>query len=386
MAEDMQKQGLMVKIDPDYTHKVATCYKCGTILEPRILPQWFLKMTSKPSLRDLAVKAVRKGEIKFIPSRMEKIFMHWMKNLRDWNISRQIVWGIRIPAWYCQEMKNCIIVSKTQPKKCPHCQSTKIVQDSDVFDTWFSSGQWPFATLMTTKKGDFKKFYPTNVMETGHDILFFWVARMIMLGLYRTGKIPFHTVYLHGMVRDKDRQKMSKSKGNVIDPLGVAELYGTDAVRMALIVGNTAGNDIIISEEKIRGYRNFANKIWNATRFVLQQNASEKRKVKDAKQKRRDKTEISKLKKLVKETTKDIENFRFHHAANRLYHFFWHYFADKIIEDYKKGLVSRKVLLRFHQTLIKLLHPFMPFATEEIYQMLKLKNKKKCLMVEQWPR
>jgi valyl-tRNA synthetase len=394
MAEEMQKEGLMEKIDPDYIHKVAVCYKCGTILEPRILPQWFISMTAKPcaqnqkskiknqrfgkSLRDLAVEAVKSGKIKIIPKRYEKVFFHWMKNLRDWNISRQIVWGIQIPAWF----RGNEITVGSKPK------GKNWVQDKDVFDTWFSSGQWPFATLMATKPGkdDFKKFYPTDVMETGYDILFFWVARMIMLGLYKTGKIPFKTVYLHGMVRDKDRQKMSKSKGNVIDPLGVAEIYGTDAVRMALVVGNTAGNDIIISEEKIRGYRNFANKIWNATRFVLQQNSDKKRQVKNLRQRKRDKTEISKLKKLVKETTKDLENFRFHHSASRLYHFFWHYYADKIIEDYKKGLVSKKVLVKFHETLIKLLHPFMPFITEEIYQKLPFKKKSKCLMIERWPK
>ena len=258
--------------------------------------QWFVKMTESPksssqtskvkgqmstkSLRDLAVDAVKSKKIKFIPARFEKVFMHWMKNLRDWNISRQIVWGIQIPAWYhepkciprpghendiskCEEM----IISTSEPK-CKYCDA-KFIQETDVFDTWFSSGQWPYATLMTTKPNDFKTYYPTDVMETGWDILFFWVARMIMFGLYRTGKIPFKDVYLHGLVRDKERQKMSKSKNNVINPLEVADIYGTDAVRMALIIGSTAGNDPIISEDKIRGYRNFATKIWNASRFVL---------------------------------------------------------------------------------------------------------------------
>src|SRR3989344_312718 len=249
IEEDMIKKGLLdsSKTNHHYKHNVATCYKCGTVIEPLILDnQWFVKMTEKPrtgerSLRDAAVQAVKSGQIKFIPKRFEKIFFHWMKNIKDWNISRQIVWGIKIPD-----------------------EST-----TDVFDTWFSSGQWPFASLQTAKSGDFKEFYPTSVMETGHDILFFWVARMIMLGLYVTGKVPFKHVYLHGLVRDKDRQKMSKSKGNVIDPLGVAELYGADALRMALVFGNTAGTDTVISEDKIRGYQHFANKIWNAARFVL---------------------------------------------------------------------------------------------------------------------
>lgn len=230
-------------------------------------------------------------------------------------------------------------------------------------------------------------------METGYDILFFWVARMIMLGLYRTGKVPFRTVYLHGLVRDKDRQKMSKSKGNVIDPLGVAELYGTDAVRMALTVGNLPGNDIIISEEKIKGYRNFANKIWNASRFVLMHSA----KTKDERRKTKvrftveDKKMLKKLNELVKQTTKDLESYRFHHAADRLYHFFWHYYADKVIEKMKPKLNSpeqketaKALLLEFHTTLLKLLHPFMPFITEEIWQRLPQKNKK-MLIVENWP-
>ncbi|MHB9019769.1 MAG: valine--tRNA ligase [Minisyncoccota bacterium] len=271
----------LVKEPEDYKHQVSVCYKCNTAIEPRIMMQWFVKMTEKPikgkkSLRDLAVDAVKSKKIKFIPARFEKIFMHWMKNLHDWNISRQIVWGIQIPAWYCQDMtsetckkNNGVIVSTKNPEKCPHCNSNNLKQETDVFDTWFSSGQWPYATLMTTKPNDFKKYYPTDVMETGWDILFFWVTRMIMFGLYRTGKIPFKDVYLHGLIRDKDRQKMSKSKGNVINPLEMAETYGTDAVRMALIIGSTAGNDPIISEDKIRGYRNFATKIWNASRFVL---------------------------------------------------------------------------------------------------------------------
>ena len=513
IAQDMQKEGLMAKIDNDYTHTVATCYKCGTILEPRILPQWFISMTKPPakgkkSLRDLGVETVKKGEVKFIPQRMEKIYMHWMKNLRDWNISRQIVWGIRIPAWYCRPKtfekimgfytgvvpevakgktktyrirdhqfkqgdivgfensqtkeifgqakiikiekiplsqinlkdpghyktyesheelieaikkhqpqkevnentevivysyefskldkkdSGCgnVIVSTKTPEKCPRCGSKNLEQDSDVFDTWFSSGQWPFAALGYTDSKDFKTFYPTDVMETGWDILFFWVARMVMLGKYRTGKAPFKTVYLHGLVRDKDRQKMSKSKGNVIDPLGVADLYGTDALRMALVIGNTAGNDIIISEEKVKGYRNFANKIWNATRFVLMniKEAPLKKITYTADQKKA----LKKLDEITQKTSKDLDELKFHHAAESLYHFFWHYYADKIIEEAKKDLgcgdknkaeSAKALLLKFHSTLLKLLHPFMPHITEKIWELVPRENPK-MLIIEEWPK
>ena len=373
IAQDMAEKGLLdaAKTEHHYKHNVAVCYKCGSLIEPLLFDnQWFIKMTEKPktgkfSLRDLAVRAVKKKNVKFIPQRFEKIFFHWMKTLRDWNISRQIVWGIKIPE-----------------------------KDTDeVFDTWFSSGQWPFATLMTTKKGDFHKFYPTDVMETGWDILFFWVARMIILGLYVTKKVPFSYVYLHGLVRDKDRQKMSKSKGNAIDPLGVIDIYGTDALRMALVVGNTPGNDPIIYEEKIRGYRNFANKIWNASRFVLTnlKGFNPKKKFKFS---QKDKKILQDLEKFTKEITQLMESFKFYKAADKLYHYFWHTFADKIIEEQKPRLnshhkkeiiTSQYLLLEVLKTNLKLLHPFMPFITEEIYQKLPMKNKKKCLMIEGWP-
>ena len=372
IAQDMADKGLLdpAKTDHGYKHNVAVCYKCGSLIEPMILKnQWFIKMTIPPksgklSLRDLGVDAVKKGKIKFIPKRFEKVFFHWMKNLRDWNISRQIPWGIKIP-------------EKENP---------------DVFDTWFSSGQWPFAALMTNKTGDFKKFYPTNVMETAWDILFFWVARMIMLGIYVTGQVPFKYVYLHGLVRDKERQKMSKSKGNVIDPLGVIDLYGTDALRMALTVGNTPGNDPVIYEEKIRGYRNFSTKIWNASRFVLM-NMDGYKQGSRPKLDKSDKKILKDLSGLTKEISILIENFRFYRAAEKLYHYFWHTFADKIIEGQKKRLkgkskkrqASQYVLLEVLRTSLKLLHPFMPFITEEIYQKLPIKNKK-LLIVEDWPR
>lgn len=377
IVEKLKSKGLLIKIDQNYKHSVAVCYKCGNAVEPLIMPQWFVKTAelAKPALR-----AVEKGDIKIVPERYKKVYFHWLKNIRDWNISRQIVWGIRIPAWY---RGSETYVGNVTPK------GGSWIQDPDVLDTWFSSGQWPYAALGYPTGKDFKTFYPTALMETGYDILFFWVARMVMLGIYRTGKVPFRTVYLHGLVRDKDRQKMSKSKGNVIDPLGVAELYGTDAVRMALTVGNLPGNDIIISEEKIRGHRNFANKIWNASRFVLMNSAKSKAENKKSKVRFaiEDKKMLKKLDELVKQTTEDLENYRFHHAADRLYHFFWHYYADKVIEKMKPKLAEKAaqaLLLEFHTTLLKLLHPFMPFVTEEIWSKLPIKNKK-LLMIEKWP-
>ena len=382
----------------DYKHQVAVCYKCHNIIEPMLLDQWLVKMTEpsiskKKSLRDLAVEAVKSGEVKFITKKFEKIFYHWMKNIKDWNISRQIVRGIRMPVWYKKTIKNNgefkiehikICVGKEPPEK------NGWVQETDVFDTWFSSGQWPFATLKSCSVDDFKNFYPTSVMETGWDILFFWVARMIIFGVYATNKAPFQHVYLHGLIRDKDRQKMSKSKGNVIDPLGVIDLYGTDALRISLIVGNAPGNDPVISEEKIRGYRNFANKIWNASRFVLMstQNFNPKEKIKLTNQ---DKNHLKTLDKLTADITKDLENFKLYQAGEKLYHYFWHNFADKIIEESKPRLQTEErntvqyLLLKILETNLKLLHPFMPFITEEIYQKLPQKNKD-LLMIEEWPK
>lgn len=570
VAERMKEIGILEKVEPNYKHQVATCYKCGNTLEPLPRPQWFVKM--KP-LAEPAMKAVKAGKVKIYPKRSEKAYSHWLKNIRDWNISRQIVWGIRIPAWFClkcsapkinaeikakwflvrhgetnanknqwlsghkdeplnengkeqaeetakklvgldidliissdlsraretakiiarklgvevvidkelreknygewegktfdeiskkhgfdfwdlykryefqtpggerwQEVeeriwgafnkhrgthkhKNIVIVSHggalrmlrkkimnltieeslSRPgiknsevirldilEKCERCGGDLYEQDPDVFDTWFSSGQWPFVTLMKNTK-DFREFYPTDVMETGYDILFFWVARMIMLGLYRTGKVPFKNVYLHGLVRDKDRQKMSKSKGNVVDPLGVADTYGTDAVRMALVIGNTAGNDIVISEDKIRGYRNFATKIWNASRFILMNKKAGFSKVKP-KFTPVDKKHLVEAKKTGARVAKHLERYEFHLAGEVAYHYFWHQFADKVIESSKTRLAgddlsaaaaAYKTLEEILIRSLKMLHPFMPYITEEIYHKF---NPKKLLMVEAWPR
>jgi valyl-tRNA synthetase len=372
IADDMTKKGLLdpTKTDHHYKHNVAVCYKCGSLIEPMILDnQWFIKTTAKPkkgklSLRDAAVKAVKKGEIKFVSKRFEKIFFHWMKNLKDWNISRQIPWGIKIP------------------------------DSQDVFDTWFSSGQWPFATLKTTGKNDFKTFYPTSVMETAWDILFFWVARMIMFGLYCTGKEPFKYVYIHGLVRDKDRQKMSKSKGNVVDPLGIVKEQGADALRMSLVFGTGAGNDIVVSEDKVIAQKRFANKLWQASKFVLTSLGKNfDSKIKEPKYSKNDKWILKELEKTVKKVTEDIDKFRFHEAAQEIYQFFWHKFCDKTIEDVKirirektkNAQIGKFTLLTVLSNSLKLLHPFLPFITEEIYQKLPIKNKKKCLMIEEWP-
>lgn len=397
IVEDMQKKGLIEKIDENYTHTVGKCYKCGNTLEPRIIPQWYVAVNqtgkSGKNLAKDALESVRTGKVKFVPKRYEKIYYNWMENIRDWNISRQIVWGIRIPAWYC-DCGEVIITKGESPIECPKCKSNKLKQDNDVFDTWFSSGQWPFATLKTTQEGDFDYFYPTDVMETAADILFFWVARMIMLGKYETGKEPFHTVVLHGLVRDKDRKKMSKSKGNVVDPLGIVEDYGADALRMALIFGTGVGNDTIVAEEKIRGFRNFATKVWNASRFVLT-NLDLKSIEKDAekvKLTKEDKWILAELNKTTEKVTRALDHYNFHHAAEEIYDFFWHRFCDKCIEDTKKRIyegsdeekrAAQYVLYAVLTDSLKLMHPFMPFVTEAVWQNMK---EKEALIVSEWPK
>lgn len=400
IIEDLKKQGLIEKIDSTYRHNVALCYKCKNIIEPRLMSQWFIKMEplTKP-----AIEAVKKGKIKFIPERFKKVYFHWLKNIHDWNISRQIVWGIQIPAWQCQDC-GYWMADKRKPTKCAKCGSVKTEQDKDVFDTWFSSGQWPFLALGYPNSKDYKNFYPTTAMETGWDILFFWVARMIMLGIYRAKKIPFKNVYLHGLVRDEFKQKMSKSKGNVIDPLGVVNEYGADALRMALVIGNTPGNDLAFSEDKIRGYRNFANKIWQASRFVLMNTQRAELYGLNAEQRKKitltinDKKRLKEFETLKKKIMEQMESFNFYLAAEKIYHYFWHVFCDKIIEESKSRLkeetmknaedkkATQFVLLEILRGCLKLLHPFMPFITEEIYQNLPIKTpkNKKMLMIEKW--
>ena len=388
VVEDLEKAGLLEKIDANYKHSVKSCYKCAKTIEPKIMEQWFVKTAP---LAEKAMEAVSSGKIKFVTEKFEKIFFHWMKNIQDWNISRQIVWGIPIPAKICKKCGDGFADIEDKMEKCPKCGG-EVYDDPDTFDTWFSSGQWPFAVLGYPDNNDYKIYYPTDVMETGSDILFFWVARMIMLGIYVTGEVPFKTVYLHGLVRDVNKQKMSKSKGNVISPIEMSEKYGTDALRMALVVGNTPGSDMALSEDKIRGYKNFANKIWNAGRFIL-----DNTKDYDVNNKPEisinDKKLIKELKQNIKDISEDIENYRFYLAGEKLYHYFWHTFADKIIEESKARLIgdnennkksAQWMLLEIFSTLIKTLHPFMPFITEEIWSFLPIKNKE-LLMIETWP-
>jgi valyl-tRNA synthetase len=389
IVKDMQKNGLIEKIDHDYTHSVSVCYKCKKVIEPMLKKQWFIKAKN---LSIPAIKAVRNGSIQIIPKNSEKIYFHWLKNIRDWNISRQNWWGISIPAWRCKDCSDkWIITDGKEPKFCPDCKGKNLEKDSDVFDTWFSSSQWPFASLGYPDSKDFKNFYPTSVMETGYDILFFWVARMVMMGIYTTKKIPFKTIYLHGLIRDKERRKMSKSKGNVIDPLAITDVYGTDSLRLALIIGSMPGKDASISEEKIKGYRNFINKIWNIYRFISlnieDYNPESKIKLTD-----KDKKILDDFDKMVKKVSKSIDRFRFSEAAETIYHYSWHVFADKVIEKSKPVLLDEKtrfsrqyVLIEVFGGIIKTLHPFAPFITEKIYQQIPLKNKKSLLIIEDWP-
>ena len=386
VVEDLQEMGLIEKIE-DYKHQVPTCYKCGTTIEPRLLPQWFVKM--KP-LAEMAAKAVDDGRIEFIPDNYRKIFLYWMNNTIDWNISRQIVWGIPIPAKLCDECDFAAPDIDDEIKTCPKCGGG-VHKDADTFDTWFSSGQWPLLTLNFPDGKDFKQFYPTDVMETGHDLIFKWVPRMVIFGLYLAKEVPFKTVYMHGLVNDAQGKKMSKSKGNVINPIEIIDKFGTDALRMGLIVGNAPGNDTALAENKIKGYRNFANKIWQATRFVLM-NSEGVDFSKEPALTDRDREVLAELQQVKEQITKELDKFMIHLAAENLYHYFWHTFADKIIEENKERLKSENeaekyaaqyVLNEILRASIKMLHPFMPFVTEEIYGNLP-GNEGKMLMIDKW--
>lgn len=361
IVEKLKEKGLVVKIDEDYKNVIKKCYKCATVIEPQIKDQWFVKMAP---LAKMALDSVEKGEVKFIPDNYEKIFRYWMENNIDWNISRQIVWGISIPAWFRDGES---VASKEKP------EGEGWVKDIDTFDTWFSSGQWPLMVTDFPNGKDFDTYYPTDVMETGHDLIFKWVPRMVIFGLYLAKKAPFHTVYLHGLVNDSKGKKMSKSKGNVVNPLTLTDKYGTDALRMALIVGNTPGTDLALQEEKVKAYKNFANKLWNITRYVTSME----------KQGNLNKELIEEWQNLAKDITSDMDNFRFYLAGEKLYHYVWHRYADEIIEESKGKPEYGETLHYILKNSIKLLHPFMPFVTEEIWSMLNKENK--LLMIEKWP-
>ena len=381
----LEGKGLLVKIDEKYEHEVPVCYKCGREIEPQVKAQWFVKMQP---LAEKALEAVNDGRVNILTEQHQKIMTHWLENIQDWNISRQIIWGIPIPAKLCDHCNDGFVDIEDKINTCPTCGG-EVRKDPDTFDTWFSSGQWPFITLGYPNSEDFKTFYPTSVMETGADILFFWVARMLMLGLYVTGEVPFKHVYLHGLVRDAKGQKMSKSKGNVISPLTVSAEFGTDALRMGLIVGNTPGTDLNLDPRKIGAYKKFANKLWNISRFVLE-NAEGRGQ--DADKTQTEAALLKELDELTTEVTTDLENFKFHLAAEKLYHYVWHRFADEIIEESKSILKAggdaaesrRYTIYQILHTVLRLLHPFMPFVTETIWQRLPEKDSE-LLMVAKWP-
>lgn len=385
IVEKLDAKGLLVKIDNDYSHDVTVCYKCERELEPQVKPQWFITM--KP-LAEKAIQAVKNGETKILTEQHEKVFYHWMENIQDWNISRQIVWGIPIPAKLCTACDSGFVDIDNKLTTCKKCGGT-LIQETDSFDTWFSSGQWPFATLMNTKPDDFRTYYPTQVMETAADILLFWVVRMMMLGIYITGKTPFSHVYLHGLVRDAHGKKMSKSKGNVISPLEVSTEYGTDALRMGLIVNNAPGVDMNLDVKKVGAYKKFANKIWNATRFVLEKTTDFEDDA-PATFTEEDKAVYDAWRVVQADITSDLENYRLHLASEKIYDYFWKTFCDEIIETRKTRILENKdkssaqlLLLTMLRELIIATHPFMPFITEEIWGYIK-KDTDDLLMVTRW--
>ena len=392
IVKDLEEQGYLVKVEP-YNHNVGTCYRCHNDVEPLISAQWFVKM--EPLAKE-ALRVVNEGEVKFVPERFSKTYTNWMENCHDWCISRQLWWGHQIPAWTCEDCGH-INVKREDPTACEKCGSTHLTREEDVLDTWFSSALWPFSTLgWPEQTADLNYWYPTSVMVTGYDIIFFWVARMIFSGCEQMKKIPFHTVLIHGLVRDDKGRKMSKSLGNGIDPLEMAEKYGADALRFNLITGNSPGNDTRFYTEKCEAMRNFANKIWNASRFVMMNLSIDHYELPAAdKLEREDKWVLSKLNRLVKEVTENLDSFEIGVASAKVYDFIWDTYCDWYIEltktrlngtDEDAKLTAQNVLCYVLVTLLKLLHPFMPFITEEIYQALpKCDGAEDILMTAQWP-
>ncbi|WP_077533062.1 valine--tRNA ligase [Massiliimalia massiliensis] len=389
IVADLEEGGYLVKVE-DHDHNVGECYRCSTTVEPRVSKQWFVKMEplAKP-----AIEAVKRGEAKFVPERFDKIYYHWMENIKDWCISRQLWWGHRIPAYYCAQCGETV-VAKEEPHICPKCGCTSFHQDEDTLDTWFSSALWPFSTLgWPERTEDLKYFYPTNTLVTGYDIIFFWVARMIFSAVEHTGTVPFNTVLIHGLVRDEQGRKMSKSLGNGIDPLEVIDEYGADALRYMLASGNSPGNDLRYSEDKVKAARNFANKLWNATRFILMNLSDEiTRPELPAVLTLEDKWVLSKYNNLVKEVTENLDKFELGIAASKVYDFIWDYLCDWYIELTKTRIQAggetavnaQKVLVYIMANCLKLLHPFMPFITEEIWQAIP--NDAESIMVSAWPQ
>lgn len=439
VTEELEKTGLLKKTEP-LVHTVSVCYRCKTVIEPLPLPQWFIR--TKP-LAKPALDAVKKGKTKIVPlKRFEKKYFEWLENIKDWNISRQIVWGPRLPVWYCLDCNPDIYINFINSRKekvsggygrlspdyayeeiisglqsviapvnatycleksvCGNCHSTKIIQETDTFDTWFLSGQWPYTTLMTGRnKSDFEYFYPTSVLDTLWDILFFWVARMMMLGIYRTGRVPFEVIHLHSRVVDKLGQKMSKSKGNVVNPIEMVDRYGADALRMALIFGTAPGSDIVLSEDKIRGMRNFSNKLWNIGRLlkISYDSVNQEKSIRqvpfyDESAHRtftnpEDKRIVSEVNMLTAGVTADLMRYRFSDALQKIYDFAWHTFADIHLEKTKQRMhdgdnQSLAVNLHVYQIILRLLHPFAPFITESIWGLVP-KNESGPLIVAPWP-
>jgi len=389
-VKDLEDKDLIVKVEKT-EHSVGTCYRCNTVIEPRISEQWFVKMEP---LAGPAIESVKKGETKFVPERFDKIYFHWLENIRDWCISRQLWWGHRIPAYYCQDCGE-VIVSKDKPKKCTKCGSGDLKQDEDVLDTWFSSALWPFSTLgWPEETEDLKYFYPTDVLVTGYDIIFFWVIRMMFSGIEHMNEVPFKHVLIHGLVRDAEGKKMSKSLGNGVDPLEVIDEFGADALRFMLVTGLTPGNDTRYQIEKLEASRNFANKLWNASRFVLM-NLDEKAtlEAEEKDYKSEDKWILSRINKVTEEVNKNLSNFDLGLGLHKIYEFIWNEYCDWYIELVKPRLYGENekdkntalyVLVKVMKDMLKLLHPFMPFITEEIWQYLP--GGEDALIVSDWPK
>jgi valyl-tRNA synthetase len=397
IVQDFERNGVLVKIE-DYRHVVGHCYRCKTVVEPNLSLQWFVKM--KP-LAKAAIEAVRDGRTRIVPEVWEKTYFEWMENIRDWCISRQIWWGHRIPAWYCDSCGE-VIVAKEAPTSCPKCGSDRLTPEADVLDTWFSSALWPFSTMGWPKETKLlKKFYPTSVLVTGFDILFFWVARMMMMGLKFMGDVPFRDVYIHGLVRDERGEKYSKTRGNVVDPLDLIDRFGADALRFTLAALTMPGSDLKLSASRTEGYRHFANKIWNASRFALMNLENFKgdlprQEVPPEDFSLPDRWIRGRLTQVIREVRESLEEYKFNEATHTLYHFIWHEFCDWYLEmtklylykgeDRKRQNLTQRTLVEVLDAIVRLLHPFMPFITEEIWQQLPGRKENESIMVSEFPK